>query len=141
VSGDRAVFLDRDGTLIDDVGYISDAEDVRLVPGAADALRALRTAGIRLVVAGGLCGGLRRGSRLGQLVGVRGAAIASPVTDAESDETHDEQVHPVPPVPLRLGQSGGGGSGEGGGGHELCSWGWWGFLGRVCDGLRTMSRR
>jgi histidinol-phosphate phosphatase family protein len=50
VSGDRAVFLDRDGTLIDDVGYISDPEDVRLVPGAADALRALRDAGFRLVV-------------------------------------------------------------------------------------------
>ncbi len=51
MSGDRAVFLDRDGTLIDDVGYISDPDDVRLVPGAADALRALRGAGFRLVVA------------------------------------------------------------------------------------------
>jgi D-glycero-D-manno-heptose 1,7-bisphosphate phosphatase len=50
VSGERAVFLDRDGTLIDDVGYICDPEDVRLVPGAADALRALRDAGFRLVV-------------------------------------------------------------------------------------------
>jgi D-glycero-D-manno-heptose 1,7-bisphosphate phosphatase len=50
VSGDPAVFLDRDGTLIDDVGYISDPQDVRLVPGAADALRALRNAGFRLVV-------------------------------------------------------------------------------------------
>jgi histidinol-phosphate phosphatase family protein len=34
-----AIFLDRDGTLIRDVGYISRAEDVRLVPGAAGALR------------------------------------------------------------------------------------------------------
>ena len=50
MSGDRAVFLDRDGTLIDDVGYIADAEEVRLVPGAAEALRALREAGFRLVV-------------------------------------------------------------------------------------------
>ncbi|MDX6448849.1 MAG: D-glycero-D-manno-heptose 1,7-bisphosphate phosphatase, partial [Gaiellaceae bacterium] len=50
MSGDAAVFLDRDGTLIDDVGYISDPEDVRLVPGAADALRGLRDAGFRLVV-------------------------------------------------------------------------------------------
>lgn len=50
MSGDRAVFLDRDGTLIDDIGYISDPEDVRLVPGAADALRGLRDAGFRLVV-------------------------------------------------------------------------------------------
>jgi D-glycero-D-manno-heptose 1,7-bisphosphate phosphatase len=51
MSGEQAVFLDRDGTLIDDVGYISDPADVRLVPGAADALQALRDAGFRLVVA------------------------------------------------------------------------------------------
>jgi D-glycero-D-manno-heptose 1,7-bisphosphate phosphatase len=51
MSGEPAVFLDRDGTLIDDVGYISDPADVRLVPGAADALQALRDAGCRLVVA------------------------------------------------------------------------------------------
>ncbi|MDX6488916.1 MAG: D-glycero-D-manno-heptose 1,7-bisphosphate phosphatase [Gaiellaceae bacterium] len=50
MSGDPAVFLDRDGTLIDDVGYISDPADVRLMPGAADALRGLRDAGFRLVV-------------------------------------------------------------------------------------------
>jgi D-glycero-D-manno-heptose 1,7-bisphosphate phosphatase len=50
MSGDPAVFLDRDGTLIDDVGYISDPADVRLVHGAADALRALRADGFRLVV-------------------------------------------------------------------------------------------
>lgn len=50
MSGDPAVFLDRDGTLIDDVGYISDPADVRLVSGAADALQALRAAGFRLVV-------------------------------------------------------------------------------------------
>jgi histidinol-phosphate phosphatase family protein len=45
-----AVFLDRDGTLIDDVGYISDPEDVRLVTGAAEALRSLRDDGFALVV-------------------------------------------------------------------------------------------
>jgi D-glycero-D-manno-heptose 1,7-bisphosphate phosphatase len=50
MSGRAAVFLDRDGTLIDDVGHISDPEDVQLVPGAADALRALRGDGFALVV-------------------------------------------------------------------------------------------
>jgi D-glycero-D-manno-heptose 1,7-bisphosphate phosphatase len=34
-----AIFLDRDGTLIKDVGYISRPDDVVLVPGAAGALR------------------------------------------------------------------------------------------------------
>jgi histidinol-phosphate phosphatase family protein len=47
---DRAVFLDRDGTLIEDPGYLSDPAGVRLLPGAADALRALRVAGYRLVL-------------------------------------------------------------------------------------------
>jgi D-glycero-D-manno-heptose 1,7-bisphosphate phosphatase len=53
VSGEsprRAIFLDRDGTLIDDVGYPRDPEGVRLVDGAADALAALRRAGFTLVV-------------------------------------------------------------------------------------------
>lgn len=46
----RAVFLDRDGTLIDDPGYLRDPRDVRLLPGAADALRALERAGIARVI-------------------------------------------------------------------------------------------
>ena len=37
----RAVFLDRDGTLIVDVGYPRDPDAVVLMPGAADALRSL----------------------------------------------------------------------------------------------------
>lgn len=46
----RAVFLDRDGTLIQDPGYPSDPDGVRLVDGAVDALAALRSAGFALVV-------------------------------------------------------------------------------------------
>lgn len=34
-----AIFLDRDGTLIEDVGYIKHPDDVRLLPGVATALR------------------------------------------------------------------------------------------------------
>jgi histidinol-phosphate phosphatase family protein len=34
-----AIFLDRDGTIIKDVGYIKNADDVALMPGAAGALR------------------------------------------------------------------------------------------------------
>ena len=47
---DRAVFLDRDGTIIEDPGYLSDPSGVRLLPGAAEALLALRAAGYRLVL-------------------------------------------------------------------------------------------
>jgi D-glycero-D-manno-heptose 1,7-bisphosphate phosphatase len=45
-----AVFADRDGTVIEDPGYLSDPAGVKLLPGAADALRALRDLGFRLVV-------------------------------------------------------------------------------------------
>ena len=46
----RVVFLDRDGTLIDDPGYLADPEGVRLLPGVGDALRGLGEAGFDLVV-------------------------------------------------------------------------------------------
>jgi D-glycero-D-manno-heptose 1,7-bisphosphate phosphatase len=45
-----AVFLDRDGTLIREVGYLSDADGVELLPGAAAAVRRLRAAGFPAVV-------------------------------------------------------------------------------------------
>jgi D-glycero-D-manno-heptose 1,7-bisphosphate phosphatase len=40
-----AVLLDRDGTLIEEVGYVNHPSRVRLLPGAADAVRLLRAAG------------------------------------------------------------------------------------------------
>jgi len=46
----KAVFLDRDGTVIRDPGYLADPAGVELMPGAADALRALAEGGYRLVV-------------------------------------------------------------------------------------------
>jgi histidinol-phosphate phosphatase family protein len=46
----RALFLDRDGTIIEDRGYMRDPDDVVLMPGAADALRALEAAGWLLIV-------------------------------------------------------------------------------------------
>ncbi|MCA9736020.1 MAG: HAD family hydrolase [Gemmatimonadota bacterium] len=48
--GAWGVFLDRDGTLIEDTGYPRRPQDVRLLPGAVDALRAFRALGARLVV-------------------------------------------------------------------------------------------
>ncbi|MEO8480094.1 MAG: HAD family hydrolase [Gemmatimonadota bacterium] len=45
-----ALFLDRDGTLIEDPGYVSDPALVRLLPGVADALVRARDAGFLLVV-------------------------------------------------------------------------------------------
>src|SRR5215213_5084738 len=45
-----AVFLDRDGTLIEDREYLSDPAGVRLLPGVPEGLRRLREAGFALVV-------------------------------------------------------------------------------------------
>ncbi|MFN7976436.1 MAG: HAD-IIIA family hydrolase [Acidobacteriota bacterium] len=46
----RAVFLDQDGTVVREVGPISDASALRLHRGAAGALRALQDAGYALVM-------------------------------------------------------------------------------------------
>jgi len=54
------VFLDRDGTLIEEVGYIKDPADVCILPGAAAALRRLAAEGYLLAVASNQSG-LARG--------------------------------------------------------------------------------
>ena len=46
----RAVFLDRDGTIIADRHYIADPRDVELVPGAAAAIGRVNRAGIPVIV-------------------------------------------------------------------------------------------
>jgi len=48
--GARAVFLDRDGTLLREAHYLADPDGVELLPGAAEALTALRDAGYHLIV-------------------------------------------------------------------------------------------
>jgi len=50
VRGGPAVFLDRDGTLVVEVGYLSDPDDIALIPGVAEGLRALQSADLALVV-------------------------------------------------------------------------------------------
>jgi D-glycero-D-manno-heptose 1,7-bisphosphate phosphatase len=45
-----AVFLDRDGVVIEEKGYLHLPGEVRLIPGAADAIRRFNTAGIPVVL-------------------------------------------------------------------------------------------
>jgi len=47
----RAVFLDRDGTLIEEVGYLDRIDRLRLFPETVDALRVLQRAGLRVIIA------------------------------------------------------------------------------------------
>lgn len=45
-----AVFLDRDGTLVDELGYRGTAQGLRLLPGAGAAVRRLNRAGLPVVL-------------------------------------------------------------------------------------------
>lgn len=46
----RAVFLDRDGTVADEVGYVNHLSRFRLYPWSAEAIRRINTAGLAAVV-------------------------------------------------------------------------------------------
>jgi D-glycero-D-manno-heptose 1,7-bisphosphate phosphatase len=48
--GRRAIFMDRDGTVCDEVGYVNHVDRVRLLPRAAAAIRAANEAGFQTVV-------------------------------------------------------------------------------------------
>ena len=47
---EKIVFLDRDGTLNEEVNYLHRPEDMRLLPGVPQALARLKEAGFKLVV-------------------------------------------------------------------------------------------
>ncbi len=46
----RAVFLDRDGTVNVEVGYLNDLSQLRLIPGAGTAIRRLNEKGLKVVL-------------------------------------------------------------------------------------------
>ena len=46
----RAVFLDRDGTLIEDTEYVGDAADVSLIAGSAEAVKRINESGLLAVL-------------------------------------------------------------------------------------------
>ncbi len=50
MSGIPAMFLDRDGVIIENAHYLARLSDVRLIPGAAAAIRRLNVAGVPVVV-------------------------------------------------------------------------------------------
>jgi len=50
MTGRAGVFLDRDGTIIEDTGFVRDPDAVRLVPGAAEAIRQLNQSGSPIII-------------------------------------------------------------------------------------------
>jgi D-glycero-D-manno-heptose 1,7-bisphosphate phosphatase len=80
-----AVFLDRDGTIVEDPGFLHEPEKVQLLPGAAEAIRRLNAAGYRVIVVTNQSG-IARGrytvrdyeavqERLGVLLAAQGAHL------------------------------------------------------------------
>ena len=55
---DRVIFLDRDGTINEEVEYLHRPEDLRLLPGVGEAIRRLREHGFAV-----RCGDESGGSR------------------------------------------------------------------------------
>ncbi|MCX5800694.1 MAG: HAD family hydrolase [Candidatus Eisenbacteria bacterium] len=55
-----AVFVDRDGTIIDETGYLSDPDGVRILPHASSGLRKLNRIGIPVIVVSNQSGIARR---------------------------------------------------------------------------------
>src|SRR6266581_8141562 len=83
--GSRAVFLDRDGTIVEDPGFLHEPDKVKLLPGAAEAIRRLNDAGYRVIVVSNQSG-IARGlysvrdyemvqERVGALLTAHGARI------------------------------------------------------------------
>jgi len=80
-----AVFLDRDGTIVEDPGFLHEPEKVKLLPGAAAAIRRLNAANYRVLIVTNQSG-IARGDytvddyeavqrRLGELLAAHGARI------------------------------------------------------------------
>ena len=87
VSRRRAVFLDKDGTLLRDLPYNVDPAKMELMPGVPEGLRALRDAGYRLVLVSNQSGAARGyfplralgvvEARLRELLKAEGVALAA----------------------------------------------------------------
>ena len=81
----RAIFLDRDGTINEEVGYIEHLERLRIIPEAYEAIRLINLSGFMAVVVtnqAGIAKGLfneafvmQTNERLQELLGQKGAAI------------------------------------------------------------------
>src|SRR6266513_3685708 len=81
----KAVFLDRDGTIIEDSGYVHEAGKVKLLPGAAQAIKQLNEHGFLTITVSNQSG-IARGlytvadyaavqRRLGELLAAHGAHL------------------------------------------------------------------
>ena len=95
-----AVFLDRDGTLMEEVNYCSDPAKVRVPADVPGALRGLKDAGYRLVIATNQSGIGRGYYTLGDYEAVQ-ARLFALLGEGLIDATYFSPESPETPSPLR----------------------------------------
>ncbi len=91
----RAVFLDRDGTLIEERNYLSRPEEVAIFPGAQAALRRLQAAGFKLFIVSNQSGVGRGYFTLADVDRVN----AHLLRELERDDIRFEKVYIAPEAP------------------------------------------
>jgi len=91
----RAVFLDRDGTLIVERNYLSDPAQVELLPGVPGALKRLQDAGFRLFIVTNQSGIGRGYYTLEDLRRVNARLLH----DLAREEVHIEHIYYAPEAP------------------------------------------
>jgi histidinol-phosphate phosphatase family protein len=107
----KAVFLDRDGTLIEDVGYPRRASEVRLLPEVSESLKSLIASGFILVIVSNQSG-VARGlispeeaqavhDRVVTLLGEWGILLAGAYYCSHAQEDNCECRKPKPGLILR----------------------------------------
>jgi D-glycero-D-manno-heptose 1,7-bisphosphate phosphatase len=102
----RAIFLDRDGTLIEEKNYLRRPEDIAVFPGAARALRRLLAAGFKLFIVSNQSGvgrGLftmqdvaRIHTRLAALLARQGVHFQKIYVAPEAPDQHSRSRKPSP---------------------------------------------
>jgi D-glycero-D-manno-heptose 1,7-bisphosphate phosphatase len=83
MAGRPAVFMDRDGTLTEEVGYVNHPSRLRLLPRSAEAVRRLNAAGIAAVVVTNQAG-IARGYFSAEVLAAVNAALVSQLKDASA---------------------------------------------------------
>lgn len=91
----RAVFLDRDGTIIEEKNYLCRAEDVVVLPGAAAALGRLQRAGFKLFVVSNQSGVGRGYFTLAEVEKVNEHLLR----ELGREQAHVEKVYIAPEAP------------------------------------------
>lgn len=92
------VWLDRDGTIVDDPGYLRDPGDVRLLPGAARAVARLNAAGATVILVTNQSGIAR-----GLLDEVAFRAVQDEVArQLAAERAHLDDIRFCPHLPSRL---------------------------------------